>query len=159
MTSKSWRLLVRTAVVLISVCGITACFYFLPSFGQDLVNMFPEYAHSYYPWLFFLWIVAAPCFAFLVLIWLLSSSMRRDIIFTHKTARLVKISAMILFYDAVFFITGNIVFLLIGMNHPMILLISVIIAIFGFILAVLTALLSRSLTKAAALQEEVDGTI
>jgi len=159
MTSKSLRVLVRTAVVLISICGVTACFYFLPSFGNDLVNMFPEYAHSYYPWLFFLWIVAAPCFAFLVLIWRLSSFIRREFIFTYKTARLVKISAMILFYDAVFFIAGNIVFLVIGMNHPMVLLLSVIIAIFGFILAVLTALLSRYLTKAAALQEEVSGTI
>jgi len=159
MTSKSLRVLVRTAVVLISICGITACFYFLPSLGNDLVKMFPEYAHSYYPWLIFLWIVAAPCFAFLVLIWLLSSYIRREFIFTYKTARLVKISAMILFYDAAFFIAGNVVLLLIGMNHPMVLLLSVIIAIFGFILAVLTALLSRYLTKAAALQEEVESTI
>jgi hypothetical protein len=93
------------------------------------------------------------------MIWKLSSLIKRDLIFTLKTARLVKTSAVILFYDVVFFIIGNVVLLLLGMNHPFVLLLSVIIAIFGSVLAVLVAMLSRYLTKGAVLQEEVNSTI
>ena len=159
MSSKTLRVLVRTAVIIVAVSGLTACFYFLPSFGSNLAVMFPEYAHCYYPWLIFLWLAAAPCFVFLIMIWNLSSVMKRDLVFTHKTARLVKTAAVILFYDVLFFVAGNIVLMLMGMNHPLVLLLSIIIAIFGLVLSVLVALLSRYLTKGAALQEEVDSTI
>ena len=159
MTSRTLRIIVRVAVIVIAVCGSVACFYFLPSFGRDLVNRLPDSAHFFYPWLIFLWVVASPCFAFLVLIWKLSSMTKREHIFTHKTARLVKTYAIILFFDMFFFVTGNIVFMLLGMNHIIVLLLSVIIAVFGLASAVLVAVLSRYLTKAAALQEEVDCTI
>jgi len=159
VTFKTLRILVRAAVIIVAICGAAACFYFLPLIGMDLAYTFPEYAHGFFPWLIFLWIAAAPCFAFLVLIWKLSSVIKRDLIFTHKSARIVKIFAMILFCDVIFFVTGNIIFLLLNLNHPFILLLSVIIAIFGLALSVLVSILSRYLTKAAVLQEEVDSTI
>jgi hypothetical protein len=150
---------VRIAVIIVVLCGGVACFYFLPSFGTNLTTRFPEYADFYYPWLIFLWIAAAPCFFFLALVWKLSTVIKREQVFTHKTAQLVKTYALILSADVIFFVMGNIVFLLLDMNHPVVLLLSVIIAIFGLALAVLVATLSRYLTKAAALQEEVDSTI
>ena len=159
MTSKTLRILVRTAVVFLTICGAAVCFYFLPAVGSELAARFPEYEHSYYTWLIFLWIAAAPCFAFLFLIWKLSAVMRRNLVFTHKTARMVKTSAVILFGDVAFFVAGNIVLLLIGMNHPLVLLLSIIIAMFGLVLGVMVAMLSRYLTKGAVLQEEVDSTI
>ena len=159
MSSKSLRKLVRTATIIVAICGATACFYFLPIIGAHMAVIYPHLAHNYYPWLIFLWITAAPCFAFLVLIWKLSSLMRRELIFTLKTARMVKICAVILFCDIIFFVLGNIVFLILGMNHPVVLLLSVIIAIFVLVITVLVAILSRYLTKAATLQEEVDSTI
>ncbi|MDR2569082.1 MAG: DUF2975 domain-containing protein, partial [Oscillospiraceae bacterium] len=107
----------------------------------------------------FLWAAAAPCFLFLALIWKLSTVIKREQVFTYKTAQLVKTYALILSGDVIFFVMGNIVFLLLDMNHPVVLLLSVIIAIFGLALAVLVATLSRYLTKAAALQEEVNCTI
>ena len=159
MTSKTLRVLVRVSAVVIAICGGVACFYFLPSFGRELVSRLPESAHFYYPWLIFLWAAAAPCFALLVLIWKLSTITNREHVFTLKTARMVKTYAIILFCDVFFFVAGNIIFLILGMNHIIVLLLSVIIAVFGLALAVLVAVLSRYLTKAAALQEEVNNTI
>ena len=159
MTSKTLRVLVRTAVVLVAICGVTACFYFLPALGKDLASMFPEYAHCYYPWLIFLWIAAAPCFAFLALVWKLSAVMKQNLVFTYHTAHMVKTSAIILFCNVGFFVAGNIVLLMLHMNHPFVLLLSIIIAIFGLVLGVVVAMLSRYLTKGAALQEEADSTI
>jgi len=88
-----------------------------------------------------------------------SSAIGNEQVFTHHTARLVKISAMLLFGDICFFIVGNAVYLLLHMSHPLVLLMSLFIAAFGVSLAVMAAVLSRFLTKAAALQEEADATI
>jgi len=159
VTSKTLRILIRVAVIVIAICGGVVCFYFLPSFGRDLVYRLPENVHFYYPWLIFLWLSAAPCFAILVLIWKLSAITKREDIFTHKTARLVKAYTIMLFCDVFFFVAGNIIFLMLGMNHIIVLLFSVVIAVFGLAFAVLLAVMSRYLTKAATLQEEVECTI
>ena len=62
-------------------------------------------------------------------------------------------------FDAALLFVGNVVLLLLNMNHPGILLLSVIGDIFIIALALLAAVLSRYLTKAAILQEESEGTI
>jgi len=66
---------------------------------------------------------------------------------------------MILFGASGFFIVGNIAFLLLGMSHPGVLFLALIADVFVVALAVLLAVLSRYLTKAAALQEEADSFI
>ena len=66
---------------------------------------------------------------------------------------------MILFCTSVFFILGNIAYLILGLSHPGVLFLSLIADVFVVALAVLLAVLSRYLTKAAALQEEADGFI
>ena len=158
MSSKTLCSIVRIAVIAVAGCGFIACYY-LPSYGSEIANNNPEFAHCYIPWLVFLWLAAAPCFAFLVLIWKVSTAIKNETVFSFQTARIIKACAMILFGNAAFFFIGNIVFMLLGMNHPSVLLLSIIIDVFGLSLAVLIAVLSRYLTKAAALQEEADGTI
>ena len=159
MPSKTLCRLVRVAVIGVALCGIAACFYFLPSFGANIVNNYPDYSHYYLPWLIFLWLSATPCFVFLVLIWKISTAIKSETVFTLQTARLIKTCAVILFCDVGFFFLGNIIFMLLGLNHSGVLLLSAIVNVFGVTVAVLVAVLSRYITKAAALQEEADGTI
>ena len=159
MSSKTLSNLVRTAVIAVTLCVAAGCFYVLPLYGTNLALKYPALAHCYYPWLFFLWISSAPCLAILVIIWIVSKAIKQEQVFTITTARLVKISAVILFSYICFFFAGNTVFLLLNMSHPLVLLISIFINVFGVSLAVLAAVLSRYLTKAAKLQEEVDSTI
>lgn len=159
MSSKTLCKMVRAAVIALAICGLFACGYILPTIGADLARDYPEFAHWYLPWLIFLLTVAAPCFAILALIWKVATAIKKEQVFTFSTARLVKISSMIMFCDVSFFFAGNVVFLLLNMNHPGIFLLSLFVDVFGVALAVAAAVLSRYLTKAAALQEEADGTI
>jgi len=159
MSSKTLCNLVRAAVIAVIICGIAACGYILPSWGASIAKDNPEFANCYLPWLIFLWVSAVPCFAILVLVWKVSTSIKREQVFTIQTARMVKIGAVLLFYDMGFFFIGNILLLLLNMSHPGILLLSFFVDVFGLSLAVLAAVLSRYLTKAAVLQEEADNTI
>ena len=158
MASKTLCKLVRFAVVFTAICGLIACAS-LPAIGSTVANNFPEYTHLYLPWLIFLWLTSLPFFALLVLIWKMSTAIKDEKVFTLPSARIVRICAMILFGASGFFIIGNIAFLLLGMSHPGILFLSLIADVFVIALAVLLAVLSRYLTKAAALQEEADGFI
>jgi hypothetical protein len=159
MSSKTLCAMIRAAVIAVTLCGLAACFYILPEFGKIIITAIPEYANYYFYWLIFLWVVAAPCFAILALIWKVSTAVKRDLVFTDLTARRIKISAIILFCDISIFIVGNILLLLFGMSHIGVLLLSVFLDVFGVSLAVLAAVLSRYITKAAVLQEEALNTI
>jgi len=158
MSSRALCTLVRSAVILAAVCGIIACGS-LPSFGSSIAAVYPEYAHLYLPWLIFLWLTSVPLFILLFFIWKISTAIIKETVFTVPTARVVRICATILFATTGLFITGNVVFLLLGMSHPGVLFLSLIADVFVIALAVVLAVLSRYLTKAAALQEEADSFI
>ena len=159
MSSKALYKLIRAAVIAVAICGAAAFIYLVPLFGADIAKNNPEYAYCYFPWLIFIWITAVPCFVFLIFIWKISTAVKYDTVFTLQTARLVKISAALLFIVVGFFFVGNILFMLLGMNHPGILLLSLIADVFGVSLALMAAVMARYLTKAATLQEEADSTI
>lgn len=159
MTSKILCNLVRAAVIIVAICGIFTCCYVLPEAGTAIRDNNPEYANLFFPWLIFLWMTLVPCFVILIFIWRVSTAIKLESVFTLKTASFFTTCAIILFCDVVFFFTGNIVFLLLGMNHVWFLFLSLIAGIFGVTLTVLMALFSRYLTKAAALQEEVNSIV
>lgn len=158
MSSKALCALVRAAAAAVAACGLAGCIY-LPKLGQSILAAYPEYAYCYYPWLIFLWLAALPCFAVLMLVWQTSVAIKHEQVFTFRTARLVKAGALLLLADAAFVFAGNAALLLLNMNHPGIFLAFLFADIFAVSLAVMAAVLSRYLTKAAALQEEADGTI
>ena len=151
--------MVRAAVIIVAICGIAVCFYLLPSLGMLIRDNNPGYANFYFPWLIFLWVTIMPCFAVLVFIWKVSTAIKLETVFTLKTASYFTACTIILFCDVVFFFAGNIVFLLLGLNHVWIMFLSLIAGIFGTTLTVLMAFFSRYLTKAATLQEEVDSIV
>jgi hypothetical protein len=85
--------------------------------------------------------------------------MGRDEVFTLTVARWIRTSAVLLFADVAFFFAGNLALFALKMSHPGIVLCSLLIDIIGIALALGAAVLSRYITKAAALQEESEGTI
>jgi hypothetical protein len=159
MSSKSLCTMLRAAVIAVAVCGLFGCAYILPTEGANLAVYFPELAGWYLPWLLFLLTASLPCFAILVLIWIISSAVKDDRVFSIKSARIVKLGSLLMFGDVAFFFLGNVVFLLFNISHPGIFFVSLFVDVFGAALAVAAAVLSRYLTKAAALQEEADATI
>ena len=159
MSSKALCNLVRAAVIATAICGVITCGLILPSIGANFAKANPEFAYCYLPWLIFLLAAAAPCFAVLVLGWKVATAIKREKVFTMQTARWIKAGAILLFCDVGFFFIGNIVLLFLNMSHPAVMLVSLFVDVFGVLLAVIAAVFSRYIAKAAGLQEEADGTI
>ena len=61
--------------------------------------------------------------------------------------------------DSAIFFFGNIVFLFLNMNHPGILLLSLLVTFGGILIAIAAAILSHLIMKAADIQEQNDLTI
>ena len=159
MSSKTLCYLIRFAVMATAACSLFIALFVIPSWGASIADANPEYAGWYLPWLVFIWTASLPCFAILLFIWKVSGAIKREEVFLLKTAKWIKTSAVLLFADAGFFFVGNVAFLLFQMSHPGILFLSMLGNIFAIALALLAAVLSRYITKAAELQEASEGTI
>lgn len=159
MSSKTLGNLMRGSVIAAAICALFLCLYAIPSWGRSMALANPGFSDWFWPWLIFAWLFAVPCFAILVFIWKVSGAVIRETVFTTQTAKWVKTGAVLLLSDAAFLFVGNVVLLLLDMSHPGVLLFSIIGDIFAIALALLAAVLSRYLTKAAVLQEESEGTL
>jgi hypothetical protein len=154
MSSKTLGNLMRISTIAAAVCGLFLCLFVIP---MILTN--PACSSWFWPWLIFAWLFALPCFAILLYIWKVAGAVVHETVFTAKTAKWVKTGAVLLLSDAAFVFAGNVLLLLLDMSHPGVLLFCIIGDIFAFALALLAAVLSRYLTKAALLQEESEGTL
>jgi hypothetical protein len=159
MSSKTLCHLIRFAVIVSAACALFIALFIIPAWGQSLARANPELSGWYTPWLIFIWVASIPCFVILIFVCKVSGAIKNDEVFTIKTAKWVKTSAILLFSDAAFFFFGNVIFLLLKMSHPEILFLSMLGDIFAIALALLASVLSRYLTKAAELQDVSEGTI
>lgn len=147
----------RISVIAAAVSGLFLCIFVVPSWGMNIIYVNPEFSGWFWPWLIFAWLVALPCFIVLLYVWKVSGAVSNDTVFTVTTAKWVKMGAILLLSDAAFLFIGNVALLLFNMNHPGILLLSIVGDIFIVALALLAAILSRYIMKAAVLQEESEG--
>ena len=107
--------------------------------------------------MFFLWVTAIPVGAALVLSWQIAAHIGEDRSFSSANARLLQIIAWLAAGDTLYFFIGNIVMLL--LNHPAILLISMLICFASVAVTIAAACLSHLVRKAADLQEQSDLTV
>lgn len=159
MKSQTLYKALRIAVSGIAACCLIVCGYVLPKVGTNITKINPEYSSYFYPWLIFLLVATLPLFAILILIWKISTKIKKKQVFTNETLKLVKNISNLLIAEVSFFILGNIVLLLSGMSHPVVLLASVFIGLLCFALIIICQILLRYLSKAIVLQEEFDSTI
>jgi len=139
-----------------AVCGMLIYLGVLPAMGKSLVFRYPEFEHYFWPWLLFLWITVIPCYAVLMWGWQIASAIGRNQSFTMRNALYLKRIMQAALVDVVFFFIGNVVFWLLGMNHPGILILSLFICFAGIVVAVVAGSLSHLVAKAADMQEEND---
>jgi hypothetical protein len=159
MSSKTLCLLIRLCVIAAAVGVLFIVLGVIPSLGQVFAEEYPEFAHWLWPLLVLIWLSALPCFAVLVCVWKVSCAVKNDTVFTIQTARWIKAGGLLLLADAMFFFIGNILLFALKMNHPLVLLLAVLVDVFAITLALWAAVLSRYLTKAADLQEISDGIV
>ena len=159
MTQISFSLWMKTIVIMLGICGVILFGFTAPFIGLDFAHNYPEYAYCFTPWLVFLLITAIPCYNVLVLAWKIATSISKDSAFTDKNSvRLKNVSILSLLTSAYMFL-GNVIFLVLNMNHPSIFLAICLIVFVGVAISVASAVLSYLVKKAAKLQEDSDLTI
>ncbi len=159
MNQKTLSRWLKAVLFGIGICGILLYALVFPSLGETAVSRYPEFAYCRWPWLALIWVTALPCFAALLLSWKIAENIGEDRSFSHANASLLKWIALLLASDAALFFLGNLIFWLLGMNHPAVLLLSFLIEFFGVAVSVAAAALSHLVRKAAVLQDENDLTI
>lgn len=154
MNLKQLSFRIKIILIGFALCGAGIMFFAIPEIGRSLIAVYPEYSAAYLPWLIFLWIAVIPCYAVLVLGWMIASHIASDNAFSSANAKLLKTIAILAAVDSVYFLIGNIVLLLLNMNHPGIVLLSLMVVFIGAAICVASMTLSQLTFRAADIEEE-----
>ena len=149
----------KLIVIGIAVCGIYIYAFVIPGYGDAIVRQYPEFAYCYVPWLIFLSLTAIPIYIALFFAWKIFANIGNDNSFCKENAGYLKWISWLAGGDAAYFFLGNIVLMFLNMNHPGIILYSLIVVFAGTAVSVASAALSHLVLKAALLQEENDLTV
>ncbi len=159
MKQKNMAVLMKIVIVMMGIVGIAGFADIIPTLGKYFAEAYPEFSDWYLPWLVFLEILSLPFYAILILGWIVSSEIGKDKSFSDKNAKLIKAASIITLSASIYFFVGNMALLLFQMNHPGVILGSIIVVFVGFAVSVGFAMLSHLILKAAELQKQNDLTI
>lgn len=149
----------KASTIFMGICGIFFDFYCLPLIGKFLVSGDPKLDSYYLPWLFLILFVSIPYYIILVFAWRLFCYIGKHQYFTFQNAIILKWISSLALGDVLFFFFMNIVYLFLNINHPSVVLLSLLIAILGFCFFIAATALSHLTFKAAKLQEFSDSAI
>ena len=155
-TLSNW---LKCILIGVGICGVIIYTIVIPTCATSLKNLYPEFSNRFWPWMIFLWISGIPCFTVLVFVWKIATNIGLDRSFSNANSILLKWISVFSAADAGFFFMGNLLMLLFNMSHPSIVLASFVIVFVGVAVAVVSAVLSHLVKKAAELQEQSDWTI
>ncbi len=162
MEQKTLSKWLKCIIIGTGLCGLVIYAFVIPTLGQTIAEQIadqnPKFTY-FQPWLCFIWISGIPCYAVLFFAWKIATNIGLDCSFSAENAKLLKWISISAAGDVAFFFVGNIIMLLLNMNHPVIVLFSFIIVFVGIAVAVAAAALSHLVKKAAVLQEQSDWTI
>ena len=159
MEHKNLGAWISWALVGMIICVTLIYFFLMPQVAKSFVYSYPEFSSWYWPWIYFLWATAIPCYTVMYYLYKIQRRVKDDSTFSDITAIYMKNIAALIFLDVAFFFTGNIVLFLFNMNHPGILFCSLIINVIGIVIGLAVVVLSRFIKKASILQEENDGMV
>ena len=159
MKQNSLSRWLKLMIVGVGICGIIIYAAVIPMLAEAMVYKYPEFRHCQWPWLILIWVTAVPCYSALILGWKIAVHIGADRSFSIENAKLLKWISMLAAGDSAIFFAGNLIYLLLNMNHPSIVLFSFLIEFFGAAISVASAALSHLVRKAADLQDQSDLTI
>lgn len=150
MSKKSLYYLVKSAIIIVALCGLCICGCLYP-FLVSLNGLDRGSEAVMWSQLIFYWLTSIPCFIILGIAWNIASSIKAEL-FTHRNAKLLKNSAIILFVDSIVFFIGNFVFMLIGYNPFAIAFFMLV--IIALIASLALAVVGHYVTRATTIREE-----
>lgn len=159
MSNQKLSVLLKIIIVIMALLGVGAYGVVLPWSLSTFVEQYPEFSYYFYPWLFFILITAIPLYAILALGWKVSGEMKRDMLFTKSNAKSLRLVALFLSGDAVFFFVGNIVYWLINLNFPGVVIASFVFCVFVVLICGAVWILADMVDKASDIREENESII
>ena len=159
MSQKSLSRWLKGIIAGMVICGAIVYLYFIPVWGKEFTEINEEYMSWYLPWLIVLLISAIPCYWVLYFGWKISTEIGKDNSFSIENALYLKNIAILAALDSVYFFVVILVFMVIGINHPGMFLLSLIAVFVGIAITVAAAALSHLVRKAAEIQKENEFTI
>ena len=154
MEQKDLSIWLKGILAGLGICGLAVYFFIIPSYGRDAVASNPEFSFCYWPWLIFLWVTAIPIYIALVLGWKIAMNIGADRSFCLENAEYLKWIAWLAAGDVGYFFIGNIVLLFLNMNHPGIVLLSLVVVFIGIAICVASTALSKLTSRAADIEDE-----
>ncbi len=155
-TLSKWLKLI---IIGVGICGIIIYGAVFPILAEAMVGEYPEFSSFQWPWLILIWVTAVPCYITLILAWKIAINIGMDRSFSTANAKLLKWVAVLAAADSAILFAGNLIYLLLSINHPSIVIFSFLIEFFGVAISVASAALSHLVMKAAELQDQSDLTI
>lgn len=149
----------KAVIIGVAIFGLMVYLWIVPTLGQNMTAMFPECAEAYMPWLIFILATGIPCYIALIFAWKIASNIGADHSFCQNNGVLMKRIARLAAGDGIFFFLGNIVLLFAGINHPGIVIVSLLVMCIAMGISVAASALSHLIMEAADLQEQSDFTI
>lgn len=159
MFKQSLSKQLKAVIIGMAVCGALIYFWAFPGIGHMIVQSYRETESYYLPWIIFLWISGIPCYLVLCLMWQITKSISENKAFSYENSKRFRRISVLALSDTIFFFAGNILLLLMNMNHPSIVLCSVGIVFAGITIAVISKAFAHLANRAAQLQEQSDLTI
>ncbi len=159
MEQKTLSKWLKCILIGVGICGLIVFAAVIPMYGISVRTMYPEFSNRFWPWLVFLWISGLPCFVALAMAWKIAANIGADRSFSEQNALMLRRISELAIGDAGFFFAGNILLLMLNMSHPSVVIASAGIAFAGVAAAVVCAVMSHLVKKAADLQEQSDLTI
>jgi len=147
-------------VILAAACGAVVCAGLLPVLWNNwpALNLWMVW-QGYLAWRIFVVLLGIPYFLALVFAWKIFTNIGKDRSFCMENANYMRNIAYLAAADTIFLLVGNVLFLLIGINHPGLLIACILLAFVGITVSVACAALSHLIQKAADLQLQSDLTI
>ena len=160
MKQKTLSILLKAVIIGVAICLAVIYIWIVPEIGGPLAEAGDgEFRYMYTPWLAIIEITALPILIALVLAWMIAENIGRDRSFSRENAKLLAAIAVLAAVDAGYFFIANVVMMLLNMNHPGLLICSLIACFVGACVCVAAGALSHLVLKAAKLQEQSDLTI
>ena len=159
MKAKHFSFIMKFIIIALAVFG--AVFYALvPNLVGVMAELLHFTSHSvFYPWTIVILLTAIPCYAVLVLAWLMANTVKKETQFSHKNADRLKKMAICALADGVFFLLANLWLWIEGLNISAVVILSVLVLLVAIAFAAVATVLAGMVEKAAVLQEESDLTI
>ncbi len=156
MNCKNLSRWLKAAVLGAGACAAFIYFIGVPVLGSNVMLIEKgAYNSCYRPWLGLIWTTALPVGMGLWLVWKFAENIGLDCAFCTQNAQLLRLLAALAVADGMLFLTGNVVYLALGLSHISILLLSFVVMLAAGVIAIVAATLAQLIQNAATLQKHI----